>query len=194
MDPSSLAANGVAAALRDKKFALLVAVLILAVIIIVWLVVKASKFDDDCIGGFYTADGTQFCTESEIASMMIFIGPAQRSVTGTRRQCYLVIVMDEGKLIDGFTLEYRRGLVRALNHGGKFNAAVKFDDAQLWPEDVVVDVDHKRGTFKVFAAGDAVGDAAGDVLYAEVFKNHDITNLTDQLADAELVEDSETAV
>jgi hypothetical protein len=180
----------------------LTAVIILVILVLVILI--AGKWNtplyEDYLEGFYIADGTPFCDESDCSSMMLFIGEPESCgmfSSQYQRQCYLIVVMGKEKIAEGFTMTYSRGWAGPTVNKYRLNATVKFDDAPLWPEQITLDVNMCNGSLRVWAYEDAIdgGDSSSTgsgkikTLYADLVKNNDITNTTSVLKDSELVDD-----
>jgi hypothetical protein len=140
-------------------------ILIVVVIIVVVLLAKTTIDTDDYIYGFWAAEGDQFCEDSGINSMMLFIGDGSRRWFTFRRQGYIVIT--DGFSSQGLTFEHRYALVSPLDDKLYTTAKVTFDDEQIWPENVDVVVDKSAGTLTISADG---------TVYAKLYKHHDITN------------------
>jgi hypothetical protein len=122
---------------------------------------------EDYLYGFWTADES-FCEKSGIVSMLIFIGAAETAGSVATRTCYIVIM--DGLCNQGFTLVYPLGCAGPRLGPYKISAEVQFDGAELediWPENVNISVDIETGTMKIYD---------DDEVYAEVIKQHDITN------------------
>lgn len=126
---------------------------------------------EDYLYGCWTAEGDAFCDEAEIDSMMIFIGePAGR--WKTERNCYLIIMTDMAN--QGFTLTYTPSWGGVGVGKYSVRAKVCFEEEQLWDEEVTITVNMRRGTMKI---------RSGDMVYARLNKQHDITNTAKDLED-----------
>lgn len=149
------------------------------VIIIILLYVFSTwntSANENYLYGFWVADGDDFCEESEIDSMLVFIGEPEPGWFSTTRTCYIIIMND--LCAQGFTLNYSTGWAGIGVGKYRINAKVKFDDEDIWPDKVHIDVDMRDGTMKIHSDG---------VIYARLNKQHDTTNLARQFEDAELV-------
>lgn len=122
---------------------------------------------DEYLTGFWAADGDEFCQRSDINSMLLYIGER----VGTKRNCYLIIMDDLANT--GLTLEYTRGWAGPGIGGYHIKCKTTFDDEQIWPECVDIDVNMLNGTVKIYSA---------DTVYAELTKQHETTNLTKKLS------------
>lgn len=157
--------------------------IIYAVIIIILIIVlynlatwNTSSYED-YLYGFWVAEGDEFCEESEIESMLVFIGEPDCSFRSRSRTCYIIIM--NNLCNQGFTLNYRPGWASIGVGQYRIYADVEFDEDDIWPEQVCVDVDMRDGSMKVHADG---------TVYARLSKQHDTTNIARSLEDAELVE------
>jgi hypothetical protein len=127
--------------------------------------------------GFWIADQDDFCEQTEIESMLIFIGEPTTGWTGTSsRTCHIVINND---LTDqGFTLTYRPGWSSASLGKYALSADIAFDTEQLWPENITIEIDMQTGEMRIHR---------DEVLYARVVKQHDITNAARTMNSAETI-------
>lgn len=158
----------------------MIAIAIVIIILLLYLV-QTRRANDDYLYGFWVAEGDEFCEESGVDSMLVFIGPAESGWFKTKRTCYIVIMNDLCN--QGFTLEYTQGLLpnfgSSVNFGPSFSAAVVFDEENIWEDNVSISIDAQRGTMKIYS---------GDTIYAKLTKQHDTTNMVRDTEDAELVE------
>lgn len=156
---------------------MLFAVIIVIVLIILYNIINwNTRSYEDYLYGCWIAEGDDFCMDAEIDSMMIFIGePERKGFLSTVRNCYLIIMTDMAN--DSFTLQYKPqwGGVGVGKYSVRAN--VCFDEDQLWDEEVTLTIDIRKGTLKI---------RNGDMVYARLNKQHDITNT------AKLLEDDST--
>lgn len=148
-----------------------------AVIILIILIIFYTIFNwntsayEDYLYGCWVAEDDAFCESAEIDSMMIFVGEPERAGwSSVVRNCYLIIMTDMAN--DGFTLEYSPPWGGVGIGKYSLRARVKFDEDQLWDENVTVTVDMRKGTMKI---------RSGDMVYAKLNKQHDITNVARDL-------------
>lgn len=157
------------------------AIAIVAIIVIIYtLLYWNTTAYEGYLYGFWAASGDDFCAESEIDSMMVFIGEAEctwKPYPWTRtRPCYVIIMNDLCN--QGFTLSYRPSITGVGLGMYCIWADVVFDDEDIWPGSVSICVDMRVGTMKIYA---------GDTIYAKLQKQHDTTNLASECAAAELI-------
>jgi hypothetical protein len=145
---------------------MILAIAVVAIIIILYYILNWNTAAyEDYLYGCWVAEDDAFCESADIDSMMLFIGEPESKGFSTARTCYLIIMTDLAN--DGLTLRYRP------NWGGvglgkySVRAEVCFDDEQLWDEEVTLTVDMRKGTLKI---------RNGDMVYAKLHKQHDITN------------------
>ncbi len=148
------------------------AIFIIVVILIVYNWHISSY--EDYLYGFWVAEGDDFCDESEIDSMMVFIGEPARGWFTTERSCYIIVMNDICN--QGFNISYSRGW-----GGSKYciSARVTFDEEQIWEDNVKITIDTSDGTMVI---------SGQDTVYARLTKQHDTTNLARAAGDAEFVE------
>ena len=143
------------------------AVIILVVILIIFLTTLTSlnvcKYED-YLYGFWVAEDDDFTDDSEISSMMFFVGRSEGWFKKTR-QCYLVIMNDI--CAQGVTLKYRRGWASPVFGKYRIYCSATCDVTPIWPFEVTIDIDTAAGSMKIHNKG---------VLLARLHKNHEITN------------------
>jgi hypothetical protein len=155
---------------------MIAAVIIIFIILIIFYNIFNwnTRAYEDYMYGCWVAEDDAFCEDAEIDSMMIFIGePESKGIFGsTVRNCYLIIMTDMAN--DGFTLQYspQWGGVGV----GKYSvhAKVCFDEDQLWDENVLLTINVIKGTMKIRGKD-------SDMVYARLNKQHDITNIAQDL-------------
>lgn len=153
------------------------AVLVVIIIILYYIASWNTNTYEDYLYGFWTAAGDDFCEESDIESMMVFIGEPEISRSSRTRTCYIIIMNDLSA--QGFTLEYKSSWASIGSRKYEICADVLFDDEQIWPTKVNISVDMRVGIMKIYRDG---------VIYAKINKQHDITNQCRTIEGAELVE------
>ena len=149
------------------------ALVFVVILVIWWLTVRlcAKPALDDVLYGFWTADDDEFCENAEIDSMMLFIGPENKSSSWSRsisRSCYLIIM--SGMCNQGLTLTYSPGRVDGFTY--RTQAKAIFEEEQLWDEDVEIITDALTGTLVI----KQVGGGKDCEVYVKVTKQHDTTN------------------
>jgi hypothetical protein len=142
------------------------AIVILCLIVLIYATRVPT---DDVLYGFWTGDD-DFCEKSECDSMLLWIGPTKSGWVKQTRQCYLIIMSDICN--QGLTLTYKPA--SGLQY--KTSAVVKFEEDQIWDENVHLHADVIKGTLEI-------KDSEGTVL-ARLNKQHDTTNLAKMLDDA----------
>ena len=147
----------------------------LVVFVLYILATWHTRTNEDYLYGFWVADGDAFCEESDIESMLVFIGEPTGWWKATR-MCYIIIMDDLCN--QGFTMKYRRGWAPTV---GKYSisADVVFDDIPIWEDNVTFTHDIRDGTLTI---------CSGDTIYAKLTKEHDTTNLARAVASVELVD------
>jgi hypothetical protein len=140
----------------------------IAVLVFLLLLIIYINTSDDYLYGFWLAEGDEFCEKAEIESIMLFIGSATGRIWRERR-AYLIIMNDMAN--DALTISYTKPMF-----GGKFTitATPTFDEEQIWPDTVQIDVDSHSGTMKIYS---------GDRVYAKLYKQHETTNTAKLLED-----------
>lgn len=142
---------------------MIIAIVILVIFLASLTVANVCKYED-YLYGFWVAEDDDFTDDSEISSMMFFIG---RSMGWFRkeRQCYLVIMNDICS--QGVTIKYLRGWASPIHGKYRIYCTVKCDVTPIWPTDITIDIDTLNGTMKIHNKG---------TLLAMLHKNHEITN------------------
>jgi len=116
--------------------------------------------------GFWIAENDEFCEESEIESMMLYIAEPEREscipFAQQTRMGHLVIMNDVCN--QGFQITYRRGM-GLTNY--IISAVIEFDEEQIWGDHVYITINMQNGTMKIFD---------GDTVFARLSKHHGITN------------------
>lgn len=150
-----------------------------AIILVIILIYKFATWNvgtyEDYLYGFWVAEDDEFCEQSEIQSMLLFVGENDMSWGKNTRQCYLIIMDDLCN--QGLTLTYRSGWAKAGIGKYKIKAGAVFDTEQIWPDEVVITVDMRSGVLTV---------RDGDTLLAQVTKQHDTTNAAKAMESAKL--------
>jgi len=152
-------------------------ILIAVVVIIIFFITARNVVSyEDYLYGFWVAENDDFTEDSEISSMMLFVGRADGWFRKTR-PCYLVIMDDICNQL--ITLKYWRGWGSPIHGKYRIHASVECTDIGIWPETVVIDIDTMRGKMRVHSDG---------VLLADLHKQHEITNCARAAEMAKLVE------
>ncbi len=148
-----------------NKF-LIAFVLFVIILIIYTLSTWNVSTNEDYLYGFWTAEDDEFCEESGIDAMLLFIGEPTTGWSSTTRQCYLVIMSD--KCNTGLCITYSPSWSGPSITKYRIHAKAEFDNnEELWPEDITIDVDMRNGTMLIHS---------GDTTYARLTKQHDTTN------------------
>jgi len=137
-----------------------------AIVVILLLLFSgwSNYYCEQYLYGFWVAD-EDFCEDSEIDSMLFFIGERERGFLYDSRTCYLVITDDMCN--QGMTMTYLKGW-KSFGLSYKISAKVEFDEEQLWDEYVDIEINMNNGTMKISSNG---------VVYARLTKQHDTTNM-----------------
>ncbi len=130
------------------------------ILLLLLLIFYLSWQNEDYLYGFWVAEDDDFCEDSGIQSMMLFIGEPT-GVVSRSRECYLVI---PDEFNGNFTIDYWRPLFPQF--GRRYCIKVK-STCELWPETFTLDVNTHTGVLRVMC---------GDIIYAKLSKRHDITN------------------
>lgn len=140
--------------------------LVVAVIIVLLIFVIARSSYDACeyLYGFWAAEDDDFCEDSGIKSMMLFIDRGSRGFFSRTRQCYIIVT--DGFTQQEFTMRQKYALSSPFSSRWRTTAEVEFDDEQIWPKNVNVEVDRGAGTLTIHD---------GETVYARLYKHHDIT-------------------
>src|ERR1700743_3085641 len=86
----------------------IICVIILIIFIFIYINAKNTFMQEKYLYGFWVAENDDFCERADISSMMIFIGPADKSWRGATRTWYIIIMNDLCN--QGFTISYRPAL------------------------------------------------------------------------------------
>ncbi len=155
---------------------------LVAIIVVILLILVSAKWNtstfENYLYGFWLAEDDDFCAESGIKGMMLFIGEPTGRLS-TSRVCYLVIT--DGLCNQSLTMDYWSSWAGIGIGKYTISPSLTFDDENVWPEKVDITVDMCSGLLRIYA---------GDTLYAKLVKQHDITNVAKQLAAAKLIEGS----
>lgn len=160
--------------INDTKFNnLYIAAAVVVVLFIIYtLATWTTAPNEQYIGGFWMADDDEFCEDSDIGSMLLYIGDPVLSFGTVSRDCYIVVTDDV--YAGGFTMKYRKKYAGVSI--GKYNISseIVFDDepennsedvTTIWPHNVEMTFDILAGTLLV---------THNDMIYAKLYKNHEI--------------------
>jgi hypothetical protein len=157
-----------------EKFMILTTNFIIAAVVLVLIIItyciftlNVSKYEN-YIYGFYVADDS-FCEDSEVDSMLLFIGEPTYSGFTITRNAYLVI-MDGDELIcnQGFTMEYSKGWAGPNINKYKIKPLVEFDSDDVFPEKPTMCFDMPRGLLRIYQ---------DDTMYFVGWKQNDVSNV-----------------
>lgn len=145
----------------------IVGVMMAVVVLIIFYIITTwnTGVNEDYLYGSWLADDDEFCDESDIASMQLFIGESSGGWLSKERSCYIVIMNDICN--QGLTLTYRPGWSGPSVGKYRIDARVEFDSDDIWPEDVTIDVNMTNGTMCIHN---------DETVYARLLKQHDVTN------------------
>lgn len=159
-----------------------IAAVIVLIFVIYYIATWNTNANENYIYGYWSADDDEFCDESDMSSMMLFIGEAESSFGRVTRQCHIIITDDIYN--GGFTMNYKRGWAGPTIGKYNINVGLEFEDAvtdvdnggsgsdststeSLWPDNVMFSFNMTNGTLLVHS---------GEMVYARLHKNHEISN------------------
>ncbi len=149
----------------------------IAIIFVLWIVFTWNvSINEDYLYGYWTAEDDDFCEDSDISSMLLFIGEPNAGWRSSQRTGYIIIMNDLCN--QGFTLDYTRGWSSISLNKYHIKANVQFDEEDIWPECVDIEIDISMGTLRIYSE---------DVIYAQLTKNHDVTNICRDLESAQII-------
>ncbi|QYB17455.1 hypothetical protein PV-S19_0091 [Pacmanvirus S19] len=158
----------------------LIAIIIVVIIFILYNIVTWNVNSyEDYIYGFWVAEDDEFCEDSEIDSMLLFIGKHEDSWCSRQRTCYLIIM--NNICAQGLKIDYKTGWSGIGIGKYKIKCGVEFDDEQIWDENVEIIVDMLSGTMKIIGYD--------GTLYAKLNKQHDVSNLAEVMEDSAMVDE-----
>jgi hypothetical protein len=153
----------------SKKNALIVILIIISIFL---LSAHHNSIYEKYIGGFWIADD-EFCKDSKIDSMMIFIDESKKSLFKQKRICHIVILDDLCN--QEFEMTYNRWrLPHCIGDEYEFKFDAEFDDEKIWEGPLKLSLNINKGTIII---------KNNEKIYASLFKQHDITNI---IADSEV--------
>lgn len=127
-----------------------------------------TKAYENFIYGYWTGD-EGFCEESDVSSMMLFIGKSdigedKLSTQKITRKAHLVINND----VTNQTLDicYKPECVKKIGKY-KVKANLKFEEECSIPENVTMEFDMVKGLLKIYA---------NDTIYGVFYKNNEVSN------------------
>lgn len=151
---------------------MVIGILILfALIIIYYISTWNTNTNEDYLYGFWIADGDDFCKDSEIDSIMLFIGEPEKSYWTVSRKCHLIIMNDICN--QGLTITYKIGWSSPTLTEYTVRIKAEFEEEPMWPEDLLLTIDIRHGTLTI--------KDDDDVVYAQLQKQHEITNTCNDL-------------
>jgi hypothetical protein len=163
----------------------------IACAVVIFLLVVTAVYSwnvqtyEDYLQGFWVADD-QFCAESDIEGMMLYISAATAGVLRSSRTGYIVISNDKSN--QTFKMNYRRGWGGPSVGRYSIYADITFEDDQLWPKSVWCCADIKRGTLRIYK---------DKTIYARLFKDpkitHEIMAAAPDIVDGDGANDIKTA-
>lgn len=148
--------------------ALLVIMCIIVIVVLYLLATYNRSTYENYLTGYWMADGDDFCEQSEIAFMLIYIAPHDGLFTKTR-ECYIVIGDDICN--QPFVMSYQSGWAWVNLGTYHVNADLQMED-NVMNDHVEICVDMTTGELII---------RDDDKLYAKLHKNHEITNLTKRI-------------
>lgn len=155
---------------QNKYILIIIFVICIIFYYFVWntSVSPETKAYENFIYGYWTGD-EGFCEESDVSSMMLFIGKSdigedKLSSQKITRKAYLVINND----VTNQTLDicYTPQCAKKIGKY-KVDAKLKFEEECSIPENVTLEFDMIKGLLKIYA---------DDTIYGVFYKNNEVTN------------------
>lgn len=157
--------------IKQNKYAI---VIIFAILIIFYYFLKSTPISPETrayekfIYGYWTGD-EGFCEESDVSSMMLFIGKSDTSADNLSgksitRKAHLVINND----VTNQTLDicYKPQCITDLKKY-KVKAKLTFEEECSIPENVTLEFDMVKGLLRIYA---------DDTIYGVFYKNNEVSN------------------
>jgi hypothetical protein len=139
------------------------ALALLLVVLYIFFCTNVAEYEN-YLEGFWLAEQDDFCEGVDVDSILIYFGPATVSKTGVyRREGHLVMTPEVEN--QGFTIEYRRGWGGPTVGPYKIHATVKFEEEQVWDDNVCITWDMRSGYLSV---------TNRDTKFARVHKQHNL--------------------
>lgn len=156
-----------------SKNKLLSGLVVTIVIILLYLNLKTRNlhrnvYEDYLYGNWIADDG--FCDESDISSMMMFIGePVDKKSSNVKRKAYLIINNDiTNQTIDISYKKQSTGNDLTLKQY-KFPVKIDFSDPDVdIPDNVNFEIDIQKGRLRIHD---------DEVVYGVLYKNHEISEV-----------------
>lgn len=145
-----------------------IGIIIVCVCIIVWLISYWNLYGSDYenfMYGYWVADGS-FCDQSEIDSMMMFIGsPSTGSIV--TRPAHMIITDDI--MNQKIEIKYKKINSGLSRKPGKFSidCELEFEEECQIPNSVTMEFDVKKGSLKIYKDGN---------MYAKMHKDYEISD------------------
>lgn len=142
------------------------AIVIVCICMIIWVISSWNVHGNDYenfVNGFWVADDA-FCDESEIDSMLLFIGKYDK-LSGSR-PAHMIIADDiMNQKIEIKHKKISSGMSKKLNKF-KVDADIQFEEECQIPSDVTLEFDVLNGSLKIHKDGN---------MYAIMHKDHEIS-------------------
>ncbi len=137
--------------------------IIIVILLIYYTATIRQSAGERSLFGYFVAENDQFCDESGINSMMIFIGER----INNSRDCYIVVLDDIAN--QSFTFNHSRGWAGPYNTTYNVYGSVIFegDNVLEWPEQLCFSVDIITGVLTI---------SDNEKIYARLNKQNEITN------------------
>lgn len=152
------------------------AIICVCVLVVLYvLAIYNQSAYEQYLTGFWSAENDEFCDDSGIESMLLYVGSPTGWTSATRR-CYLIITDDICNQL--VTMSYRRGWSGIGISKYNIAATLDFQDDDsdksdpVMPPRVSVCVNMLDGTLEI---------RDNEKVYARLHKQHDITNLTSRM-------------
>lgn len=157
-----------------KKIA--IAVLTTFVLIIIAFVVFDSRINEyeDFMYGLWVAD-EDFCRESGVDSILLFIGPEDTGFLNTVRKGHIIINNDYSN--QGFTIKYRKGSIIGIptsHHDYSINAEIEFEEDDIMSNDIQIELSMKNNKMRI---------RDDEQLFGIFYKDHETTEICDSITE-----------
>ncbi len=139
---------------------------IICIIVLYFIATFHQTAYENYVTGNWIADDDKFCEDSGIDFMTFYVAPHEGSYTKTR-ECFLIIGDDICS--QPVTMTYVSGWSPVLLGEYKFTASLDMP-TQVMEDEVTVTVNMLTGKMSIFGSD--------DTCYAQLYKNHEITELT----------------
>lgn len=153
-----------------------IAVLLTFVLIVVAFVAFDSRINEyeDFMYGLWIAD-EDFCRESGVESILMFIGPEDTGFLTTTRKGHIIINDDYSN--QGFTMKYRKGSIIGLptsHHDYNISVETEFEEDNIMSERVQFELSMKHNRLRIHD---------DKQLFGIFYKDHETTEVCDSITE-----------